>query len=298
MSSASAPATPPTKVGGMKCAHDLDDANDSGQDSGSNRSTPQPGPHTKKARANTNNCEESEECGASQQTLGSANKEKQKARAKDDKPATEATGGVARVKVALQAHVQLLCLALTADIVPQVPTTQEIFDFEMRVLANSNPQALLEQSFVQVNPHSEFKYDNQRSTYREVSWIPHPQNKVSHFAKCLLKPTVALDWFDPDQFNQLPPHIRYRYHDSSIALPSKSETSGNDWQKMKNKPFMQKYGNKVQALYNIPTDEEMEGENAEGDNIDWEGESDDEQEGGSGGGEAGEADEDGKAMEE
>ncbi|KAJ3795743.1 hypothetical protein GGU11DRAFT_836549, partial [Lentinula aff. detonsa] len=70
----------------------------------------------------------------------------------------EATGGVARFKstqVALQAHVRLLSLALTADKVPQCPSVETVLNFETKVLANSSPQSLLERTFLQVNPQSE-----------------------------------------------------------------------------------------------------------------------------------------------
>ncbi|KIK66484.1 hypothetical protein GYMLUDRAFT_239422 [Collybiopsis luxurians FD-317 M1] len=67
----------------------------------------------------------------------------------------------------------------------------------------------------------------------EIPWKPHPTQKPSHFNK-LPGPEVALDWFDPAQFNALLPHVHYHYCNSSIALPLPGSSDTNDWQKLKN----------------------------------------------------------------
>ncbi|KIK55336.1 hypothetical protein GYMLUDRAFT_62616 [Collybiopsis luxurians FD-317 M1] len=50
------------------------------------------------------------------------------------------------------------------------------------------------------------------SMQQEIPQKPHPTQKPSHFNK-LPGPEVALDWFDPAQFNALPPHL-YLFLDS------------------------------------------------------------------------------------
>ncbi|KAJ3979393.1 hypothetical protein F5890DRAFT_1478568 [Lentinula detonsa] len=130
-------------------------------------------------------------------------------------------------------------------------------------------------------------YDHCCNAYKEIPWVPHPLGKISSFAHKLPKPVdpdkdddadkekpdIALDWFDPVQFNELPPHIRFRYRNCPIALPPAQFTGGTDWQKMKNKHFMKKYGNSVKSLYKIPTKEEINGVNDDGEETDWEGDS-------------------------
>ncbi|KAJ7440244.1 hypothetical protein FB451DRAFT_1415275 [Mycena latifolia] len=80
-------------------------------------------------------------------------------------------------------------------------------------------------------------------------------------------PGVALDWFDPEYFNEMPAAIRQAYVIAgSIALPLEEHLSKKDWKTMSAKAFMKKYGDDVAALYDVPTEEEMA--NADGDDED------------------------------
>ncbi|KAE9407715.1 hypothetical protein BT96DRAFT_933140 [Gymnopus androsaceus JB14] len=65
-------------------------------------------------------------------------------------------------------------------------------------------------------------------------------------------PDMALDWWDPEEFNKLPEAIRKLYASSPIALPLEEKIGESDWKDMKTGEFMTKYGNEVRALYNIP----------------------------------------------
>ncbi|KAJ7710502.1 hypothetical protein B0H17DRAFT_1324227 [Mycena rosella] len=71
-------------------------------------------------------------------------------------------------------------------------------------------------------------------------------------------PNGTVDYFDPIYFNALPKSLRARYRHSGVALPLPSHWKEN-WQQLTDTQFMQKYGNEVLKLYQLPTDEEMEG---------------------------------------
>jgi hypothetical protein len=71
---------------------------------------------------------------------------------------------------------------------------------------------------------------------------------------------VPLDWFEPDYFNTLPPRIRAMF-DHVIALPEDETTffssPASPWKLMKTPEFMQHFGNKILAEYNLPSKEEV-----------------------------------------
>ncbi len=72
---------------------------------------------------------------------------------------------------------------------------------------------------------------------------------------------TPLDYFDAPFFNSLPVSFRAMYCEAAIALPCVDrleEDPGKDWKVMPYKAFMKKYGNKVLATYNLPSDEEIE----------------------------------------
>ncbi|KAJ3803791.1 hypothetical protein F5876DRAFT_54112, partial [Lentinula aff. lateritia] len=104
------------------------------------------------------------------------------------------------------------------------------------------------------------KYEGRtKNQRRRAPRIPHPENKETNFIG-LPKPSVPLDWFNPDEFNKLPVHIRVKYRDSSVVLPLAEKMAGpeDDWKTMGHKGFMKKYGKEVRSQYQIPTKEEME----------------------------------------
>lgn len=63
---------------------------------------------------------------------------------------------------------------------------------------------------------------------------------------------MALDWWDPREFNKLPAAIRKLYANSPIALPLEERMEDPDWKDMKTGEFMARYGYAVKALYDIP----------------------------------------------
>lgn len=65
-------------------------------------------------------------------------------------------------------------------------------------------------------------------------------------------PDMALDWWDPREFNKLPAAIRKLYANSPIALPLEERMEDPDWKDMKTGEFMARYGYAVKALYDIP----------------------------------------------
>ncbi|KAJ3858823.1 hypothetical protein EV359DRAFT_87154 [Lentinula novae-zelandiae] len=104
------------------------------------------------------------------------------------------------------------------------------------------------------------KYEGRTKNQRQrAPRIPHPENKETNFIG-LPKPSVPLDWFDPDEFNKLPVHIQVKYRDSSVVLRLAEKMAGpeDDWKTIGHKGFMKKYGKEVRSQYQIPTKEEME----------------------------------------
>lgn len=85
-------------------------------------------------------------------------------------------------------------------------------------------------------------------TYQALLNLKQSRQKSHAFPS----PDMALDWWEPAEFNKLPKAIRKLYVNSPIALPLEEEMGAGDWKVMKNGEFMEKYGNKVRALYNIP----------------------------------------------
>ncbi|KAE9393032.1 hypothetical protein BT96DRAFT_944218 [Gymnopus androsaceus JB14] len=103
------------------------------------------------------------------------------------------------------------------------------------------------------------KLIKRRNAYKRISRVSHPARKATEL-EGLPSPKVALDWHDPDSFNQLPACIRALYVDAPIALPLESVMAESDgWKdlKMSDKEFMDKYGNAVRALYQFPSEEEI-----------------------------------------
>lgn len=68
---------------------------------------------------------------------------------------------------------------------------------------------------------------------------------------------TPIDWFNPDEFNALPPAVRRRYaHHPRVAFPLDEElmyqTPPHESMTMKEADFMKNYGEQVLALYHIP----------------------------------------------
>lgn len=72
---------------------------------------------------------------------------------------------------------------------------------------------------------------------------------------------VSVDWYDPDLFNEFPAEFRARFIKSGVALPLMHHwVNGRPPREIKTMPheaFMEKYGNEVLALYELPTKAEM-----------------------------------------
>ncbi|KAJ7243884.1 hypothetical protein B0H12DRAFT_1236243 [Mycena haematopus] len=75
---------------------------------------------------------------------------------------------------------------------------------------------------------------------------------------------APIDYFDPEFFNNLPAETRFKYSNNGIALPLLKFHDAKDWKTMGKADFMAKYGNEVLKQYNIPTEEEMEGQGNDG----------------------------------
>ncbi|KAF9488003.1 hypothetical protein BDN71DRAFT_1513441 [Pleurotus eryngii] len=90
--------------------------------------------------------------------------------------------------------------------------------------------------------------------------VPHPFNKESDISRRLPE-YCLLDWFDPDYFNSLDISIQALYIGCPIALPLPvnvtASPTGWDWKTMGEKEFINKYGYKVRALYNVLTKEDL-----------------------------------------
>ncbi|KAJ7920905.1 hypothetical protein B0H13DRAFT_2318958 [Mycena leptocephala] len=71
--------------------------------------------------------------------------------------------------------------------------------------------------------------------------------------------SAPIDWLAPDWYNDLPAKLRYRYSRNGVALPLVQHHDNTDYKTMDKATFMQKYGNDVLKLYNVPTKEEMDG---------------------------------------
>ena len=80
-----------------------------------------------------------------------------------------------------------------------------------------------------------------------------------------MSPSCPLDWFDPEYFHSMDIEFWALYIDAPIALPlvehcgllTEMGASPPDWKNMPEAEFMEKYGNAVQAQYNLPTEEEL-----------------------------------------
>lgn len=98
--------------------------------------------------------------------------------------------------------------------------------------------------------------------------IPAPADRDIPLLSERLPKNTPLDYFDPEFFNRLPASFRVKYRNAKIALPLPEDQKPADgqgssgyitaWKTMKYEAFMEKYGNKVQANYDIPTEEEVE----------------------------------------
>lgn len=102
----------------------------------------------------------------------------------------------------------------------------------------------------------------------ELPRVPAPDNRESLISERLPR-TCPLDWFDPDYFNSMNIEFRALYRDSPIALPLPHDCVQDDfnpdWKRMSERAFMAKYGSRVRAQYNLPTDEELNQGDADAD---------------------------------
>ncbi|KAJ7061910.1 hypothetical protein B0H15DRAFT_981554, partial [Mycena belliarum] len=92
---------------------------------------------------------------------------------------------------------------------------------------------------------------------RKIVADAQPSSITAHLPR-----RVPLDWFDPTEFNKLPAELRARYRESGIALPAAHHwVAGrvpDKFKIMNDTTFMRIYGAEVMALYQLPTDEEVE----------------------------------------
>ena len=91
--------------------------------------------------------------------------------------------------------------------------------------------------------------------------VPHPEGKESAIS-IRLPVNTTLDWFIPEYFNRLDINFRARYVNALVALPLREDWPGGnpftaDWFSMDDDTFMERYGNRVRAQYNLPTEEEI-----------------------------------------
>ncbi|KAJ7080889.1 hypothetical protein B0H15DRAFT_953237 [Mycena belliarum] len=114
---------------------------------------------------------------------------------------------------------------------------------------------------------------------------------------------VPIDYFDPAFFNALPARLRAKYRKNAVALPAMRHWSNGKvpdrFKTMDGTHFMEVYGNEILVQYNIPTEEEIEQMQANGEDPD--GRDDDEEEDGDDDDDDDEDDEDGSpgsAMDE
>ncbi|KAJ6474507.1 hypothetical protein DFH09DRAFT_1472995 [Mycena vulgaris] len=82
-----------------------------------------------------------------------------------------------------------------------------------------------------------------------------------------LPPSDPIDSLDPETYNDLAAQTRFNYFQNGVALPLVEHHNKTDWMTMDKPTFMEKYGNNVLKLYNIPTEEER----AEAGNMGWDG---------------------------
>ncbi|KAF8205248.1 hypothetical protein K438DRAFT_1757234 [Mycena galopus ATCC 62051] len=78
----------------------------------------------------------------------------------------------------------------------------------------------------------------------------------------ILPPNVPVDWFTPEYYNALSLKERARYVNTGVAFPLEDfvfDEAHDDWEKMGKQEFMEKYGNDVLELYDIPSAEEIDG---------------------------------------
>ncbi|KAG6884577.1 hypothetical protein C0992_006071, partial [Termitomyces sp. T32_za158] len=100
-----------------------------------------------------------------------------------------------------------------------------------------------------------------KNTFKEAPRIHDPANRESRISDRLPR-GCPLDWFDPSYFNSMDIRFRALYINAPIALPRKEDCVTNDltpdWKTMAKEDFMKNYGDRVRALYNLPTQEELD----------------------------------------
>jgi hypothetical protein len=91
--------------------------------------------------------------------------------------------------------------------------------------------------------------------------IAGPQSNPTDIGR-RFPPNATIDWFEPAYFNNLPISLRHKYCHNGIAFPLRAHWAEN-WQGLTDEEFMEKYGNAVLALYNIPTDADVDDDDSQ-----------------------------------
>jgi len=106
-----------------------------------------------------------------------------------------------------------------------------------------------------------------KNTCKEEPRIPHPDKRESRISE-RLPSWCPLDWFDPVYFNNMNISFRVLYVDAPIALPLPQHCNHldppPDWKSMPEAKFMEKYGEQVWVIYNLPSQEELRALNDDG----------------------------------
>lgn len=92
--------------------------------------------------------------------------------------------------------------------------------------------------------------------------VQNPQRAPSSLSQILPR-DVPIDYFRPDYYNKtLTIREKARYADTGVAFPLEKHCSSEEdiakWKKMSASEFMKTYGKEVLALYEIPTQEEID----------------------------------------
>ncbi|KAG6913563.1 hypothetical protein DXG01_005900 [Tephrocybe rancida] len=101
-----------------------------------------------------------------------------------------------------------------------------------------------------------------KKTFTEESRVLHPDPAHRSCISECVPLCCPLDWFKANFFNSMDLASRAKFVDAPICLPLQAtdivQIPNPDWKTMDEAEFMEKYGNDVQARYNLPTEEEIE----------------------------------------
>lgn len=90
----------------------------------------------------------------------------------------------------------------------------------------------------------------------------HPEPSIGECKLTRHPLKVPIDYFDPAYFNSMSVKDRAAYVDNGVALPVPEicvdGAKIKEWKNLPYDKFMEKFGNDTLALYNLPTEAEME----------------------------------------